>query len=190
MSRITGRSPNASAQISTPGCDPSVGWMKAASQVPSGVLIMTSVSTTGNAAADAELVAAIRPAATDTTMKSRREISVSTSFDFSEPRSSAVIASLLFRKWLSPGFPISNLSFRETICQELFAVKFWISVGIAVHFRPAEICNRMSVLLRLAKDARSSFKGYATDAKGGLRRNVAFHVEIMRRCPESYDPGQ
>ena len=40
MSRIAGRRPNASAQISTPGWEPVVGWMNAASQVPSGVLIV------------------------------------------------------------------------------------------------------------------------------------------------------
>jgi len=41
--------------------------------MPSGILIVTSVSTTSISAADAELVAATTPAATDMAMKSRRE---------------------------------------------------------------------------------------------------------------------
>jgi hypothetical protein len=51
--------------------------MNAASQVPSEVLMFTSVSTTDIAAADAELAAAATLAATDIAMKSRRERSLS-----------------------------------------------------------------------------------------------------------------
>ena len=47
MSRIAGRRPNASGQISTPACAPVAGWMKTASHVPSGVLMSTFFSTTG-----------------------------------------------------------------------------------------------------------------------------------------------
>src|ERR1017187_723604 len=35
----------------------------------------------------------------------------------------------------------------------------WISVAIAVHFRPADIRNRMSVLLHLAANGHSFFNG-------------------------------
>src|SRR5438067_11845085 len=47
--------------------------MYAAAQVPSGVLISTLVSVTGNSAADAEPAAETMPAATDIATKSRRE---------------------------------------------------------------------------------------------------------------------
>src|SRR5215469_183477 len=70
ISRIDGRSPKASVQIIKPGCDPLAGWMKAASQGPSGVLISTFASTTGIPAPD-DTEAAANPAATDAT-KSRR----------------------------------------------------------------------------------------------------------------------
>src|ERR1700733_1680998 len=66
---MEGRKPKASGQIRTPGWEPPAGWMKAASQVPSGVLISTSVSTT-DAAAEAEPATA-KPAATDV-INSRR----------------------------------------------------------------------------------------------------------------------
>jgi hypothetical protein len=46
--------------------------MNAASHVPSGILMVTSVSTTGVAAANAGGVATSTPAATDRAMKSRR----------------------------------------------------------------------------------------------------------------------
>ncbi len=74
MSRIDGRRPNASAQIRTPGCLPVVGWMNAASHVPSGVFTMTLFSVTGKFAARADVVvAAATPAAIDSATKSRRE---------------------------------------------------------------------------------------------------------------------
>src|ERR1700719_617604 len=47
--------------------------MNAASQTPSGVLTVTSVSTTGSVAAKDGLVAATSPADTERAMKSRRE---------------------------------------------------------------------------------------------------------------------
>src|SRR6202163_79988 len=94
MSRIAGRKPNASVQISTPGCEPGGGWMNAASHVPSGVLIVTSVSTTG-CAGNAEPAAAARPAATDNAMKSRREGSATALCSFSESCLSSIVASLL-----------------------------------------------------------------------------------------------
>jgi hypothetical protein len=46
--RIEGRRPNASGQKMTAGCAPVVGWMNAASQLPSGVSISTLVSVTGS----------------------------------------------------------------------------------------------------------------------------------------------
>src|ERR1019366_3046525 len=52
--------------------------MKTASQVPSGVAIMTSVATTGSAAC-AEPVATARPPATERATKSRRERSAARS---------------------------------------------------------------------------------------------------------------
>src|SRR5690242_15759532 len=79
MSRIAGRRPNASGQISTAGCAPVAGWMKAASQVPSAVLIVTSSVTTARPAADAVAAELPRPAATDKATKSRREKSVTAS---------------------------------------------------------------------------------------------------------------
>src|SRR5438067_9377893 len=64
--------------------------------MPSGVLIVTSVSETGMAA-EAEPVAATMPAATDMAMKPRRETSLFVSFCFSETcLSSSIIGSLLF----------------------------------------------------------------------------------------------
>ena len=72
MSRIEGRRPNASGQISTPGWEPVFGWMNAASQVPSGVLISTLVSTTSRPAAAADSAVAARPAVTERATKSRR----------------------------------------------------------------------------------------------------------------------
>ena len=74
ISRIDGRSPNASGQMSTAGCAPVVGWMKAASHMPSGVVTVTFVSTTGTAAA-AEPAASPSPAASDNVTKSLRETS-------------------------------------------------------------------------------------------------------------------
>src|SRR5262249_45434768 len=74
MSRIDGRRPKASAQIRTPGCLPAVGWMKAASQAPSGVVTVTLLSVTGRSAPRATVVvAAATPAARDSATKSRRE---------------------------------------------------------------------------------------------------------------------
>src|SRR3954471_5953508 len=46
MSRIDWRKPKASGQMMTAACAPVAGWMNAASQVPSGVLMSTFVSTT------------------------------------------------------------------------------------------------------------------------------------------------
>ena len=109
MLRIAGRSPKASVQISTPGCEPVGGWKNAASHVPSGVLIVTSVSTTGGAAPNAEPAAAARPAVTDNAMKSRRERSVPASSGFFESRLSSMAASPL-DKSAELEFPVSNLS--------------------------------------------------------------------------------
>src|SRR5579864_8905963 len=80
--------------------------MKAASHMPSGVFTITSFSTTGIAAADAEPAAATMPAATDMAMKSRRDTSA-VSFIFSESRLSSVIAFLLLRDGCvqNSGFP-------------------------------------------------------------------------------------
>src|SRR5688572_25863887 len=73
---MAGRRPNASGQMMTAGCVPVVGWLNAASHVPSGVLISTIVSTTGTAAA-AGMPAATTPAARPIATKSRRESSLS-----------------------------------------------------------------------------------------------------------------
>jgi hypothetical protein len=75
MSRIEGRSPNASGQMRTAGCAPAAGWMNAASHVPSGVLMVTLVSTTCCCAAASAPAAAAIPAATAIETKSRRVIS-------------------------------------------------------------------------------------------------------------------
>src|SRR5579871_2814584 len=71
---MEGRNPKASGQMSTPAWAPFLGRMNAASQVPSGVLISTSVSTTASAPA-AFPAAAVKPAVTDSATKSRRAIS-------------------------------------------------------------------------------------------------------------------
>src|SRR5947207_10520002 len=97
MSRMAERKPNASAQINIPGCDPLGGWMNAASHVPSGILIVTSVSTTCCAAASVEPAAAARPAATDNARKSRRERSAPSLCSFSESCLSSIVASSLER---------------------------------------------------------------------------------------------
>src|ERR1700744_6147710 len=73
MSRKVGRSPNTSVQISTPGCLPVVGRVKTASQGPSAVLIVTSLSVTASAAAGVAPAVTVRPAATDKAVKSRRD---------------------------------------------------------------------------------------------------------------------
>src|SRR3984957_4778262 len=75
MARIEGRKPNASGQINTPGWEPVFGRMNAASQVPSGVLISTSVSTTSRPMAAADWTVATRPAPTKRAAKSRRVMS-------------------------------------------------------------------------------------------------------------------
>ena len=72
MSRIAGRRPKASGQISTPGWAPLTGWMKAASHTPSGVRIETAVSSTAIVARAGRAVAA-QPAATDAATKPRRD---------------------------------------------------------------------------------------------------------------------
>src|ERR1700761_9113769 len=74
MSRIEGRRPNASVHRMTPGCLPSAGWNHAALQLPSGVLIVTSFSTTAGPAgiAPAGSEVAATPVATDSATKSRR----------------------------------------------------------------------------------------------------------------------
>ena len=72
MSRIAGRRPKASGQISTPAWAPAVGWKKAASQLPSGVLIDTSVSVTAGSAAPEGRPAAVKPLATEAATKWRR----------------------------------------------------------------------------------------------------------------------
>src|ERR1700693_5146536 len=106
MSRIAGLKPNASGQISTPGYDPVDGWMNAASHVPSGVLIVTSVSTTGCAAANVEPAAAASPPATDNAMKSRRERSGTALCSFSESCLSSIVASLLLVSRLVQNFAV------------------------------------------------------------------------------------
>jgi hypothetical protein len=75
MSIMEVRRPNASGQIITAGCDPLVGWMNAASQVPSGVVTETFDTSTGMSAAETSwsLAAAARPAASDSATKSRRD---------------------------------------------------------------------------------------------------------------------
>src|SRR5260370_1767505 len=89
--------------------------MKAASHVPSGVLIVTSVSDTGIAAADAGPVAATTPAATDMAMKSRRDRSLAASACFSKSfLSSSIIGSLLF-EWLGLEFPKFEAGLAKTI---------------------------------------------------------------------------
>jgi hypothetical protein len=75
MSRIAGRRPKASGQMMTAGCVPVVGWLNAASHVPSGVLISTIVSTTGIAAA-LGTPAATTPAASPIATKLRRDRSL------------------------------------------------------------------------------------------------------------------
>src|ERR1700761_3379173 len=74
MSRMDGRRPHASVHRITAGCLPSAGWNQAALQVPSGVLIVTSFSTTGGpagiAAAGSDVAAT--PVATDSATNSRR----------------------------------------------------------------------------------------------------------------------
>src|SRR5215467_3993601 len=72
MSRMEGRRPNASGQRRTPAKEPDLGWMNAASQVPSGILISTSFSTTSSPAAAADSAPAVSPAATERATKSRR----------------------------------------------------------------------------------------------------------------------
>src|SRR4051794_39249732 len=67
--------------------------MNAASQVPSGVLTLTSVSTTGRAAPNAGPAAATIPAATDPVTKRRREISVTASISSAAFFSSADMSS-------------------------------------------------------------------------------------------------
>src|SRR5512138_3466489 len=77
MSRIEGRSPNASGQMRTAGCAPVAGWINAASQVPSAVLISTFVSTM-RCCADASIPdAATMPAPTVNETNSRRVMSLS-----------------------------------------------------------------------------------------------------------------
>src|SRR5947209_10968379 len=83
--------------------------MKAASHMPSVVLIVTSVSVTGIAAADAGPEAATMPAATDMAMKSRRERSLAASSRSSESCFSFVIGSLLFSRWFNLECPHSSL---------------------------------------------------------------------------------
>src|SRR5919202_3361888 len=82
MSRIDGRKPNASGQITTAGCAPLAGWMNAASHVPSGVLISTFVSVTCCAETSAPAAAA-NPAATVDFTKPLRVMS---SFMIGSPR--------------------------------------------------------------------------------------------------------
>src|SRR4051812_14265707 len=73
MSRIETRRPKASGQMITAGCAPVAGYTNAASQVPSGVWMVTSVSVTGIPAPDAVVVAAVMPA-TDSATKSLLDI--------------------------------------------------------------------------------------------------------------------
>src|ERR1700683_126499 len=124
MSRIGGRRPKASVPITTPGWDPPVGWMNAASHTPSGVLISTSVSVTVMAA-DAELaVEAARPAATDMAMKSRRERSLEDSSGFLDLLGSSMIGSLIcaaplsfWQGKLAGGLPLETFAFAQKLCQ-------------------------------------------------------------------------
>src|SRR2546427_12178088 len=87
--------------------------MNAASYTPSGVLIVTSVSVTGIAAADAGPEAATMPAATDMAMKSRRERSLAASSRSSESCFSFVIGSLLFSGWFNLECSHSSLPLRK-----------------------------------------------------------------------------
>src|SRR5438552_12931585 len=80
---MDGRSPNASGQISTPGCVPVAGWMKAALQMPSGVLIETSLSTTGSAASAGTAPLAMPAATTVNATNSRRDRSPVAAVDVS-----------------------------------------------------------------------------------------------------------
>src|SRR6185369_14590407 len=69
-----------------------------ASQVPSGVLMSTLVSTTGRSAAEAEPAAAPRPAASDSATKSRRDSPPGdAAFDSGSWVSSAMVTSCLCR---------------------------------------------------------------------------------------------
>src|SRR5260370_37876087 len=89
--------------------------MKPASHVPSGVLIVTSVSDPGTAAADAGPVAAPTPAATDMAMNSRRDRSLAASACLARSfLSSSIIGSLLF-EWLGLEFPNFDAGFAKTI---------------------------------------------------------------------------
>ncbi len=74
MSRIEGRRPNASVHRMTAGCLPVAGWKYAASQVPSGVLMVTSFPVTAGPAgrAAAGRAAAATPVATVAATKPRR----------------------------------------------------------------------------------------------------------------------
>src|ERR1700686_1532095 len=100
--------------------------MNTASQVPSGVLIVTLISTTGRAAADAEPAAA-RPTATDTAMKSRRDRSVVASFNFSESSLLSVIISLLYV--VESGGSDFNFIFAQKHMPAAFWCQAWINVG-------------------------------------------------------------
>src|ERR1017187_5659402 len=71
--------------------------MKAASQVPSGVLTSTSFSTSSNLAADTEPVVAASPTAADNATKSRRDRSSGEAPLRSRAFSSCVILLLLSR---------------------------------------------------------------------------------------------
>src|SRR5437016_10873017 len=78
--------------------------MNAASHMPSGVLIATSVSVTGIAAADADPLAATMPAATDMAMKSRRERSLVASSLVSKSCFSSIMARSLLVSDVLPNF--------------------------------------------------------------------------------------
>src|SRR5437016_2743683 len=80
--------------------------MNAASHMPSGVLIVTSVSVTGIVAADADPLAATMPAATDMAMKSRRERSLVASSLVSESCFSSIMARSLACKGFGPEFRV------------------------------------------------------------------------------------
>src|ERR1039457_2562134 len=71
--------------------------MKAASQVPSGVLTSTSFSTSSNLAADTEPLVAAKPTAADNATKSRRDRSSGEAPLRSRAFSSCVILLLLSR---------------------------------------------------------------------------------------------
>src|SRR5678815_1426700 len=101
MSRMETRRPNASGQMITAGCAPVAGYTNAASQVPSGVWMVTSVSVTGTPAPDAVVVAAAT-VATDSATKSRLEISLGGWF--SSCRSFAILFLLqAVRRLFRPG---------------------------------------------------------------------------------------